>query len=86
MVDASIKEKLTIPEAWARINYARNEFATYVKTNQINREELATVIGKSRQYVDKLLAGTEKGVAAQINLQKLMEYTQFNGDNFYEGR
>ncbi|GAK30702.1 hypothetical protein WOSG25_041430 [Weissella oryzae SG25] len=66
------------------IQQAQQAFANYFKDSDFTTDELAKLIGTSRNYVTRIIAGDEKTPAAKKHLKTFFEYTHYNGVSWLE--
>ncbi|GAK31831.1 hypothetical protein WOSG25_170140 [Weissella oryzae SG25] len=75
---------MSVKEAVVTLRNARRNFSNYLEDNNYTREELANVIGTTKQYLSRLLNGNESGRAAQEKLRTLFKYTGYTGENWLQ--
>lgn len=75
---------MTIKEANKTLFDARKAFKSFIEYKQISVDELANYIGKTSSYVYQLLGGQANNRQAYVYLNKLFNYTKYDGDNWLE--
>lgn len=71
---------MSVQEAIRTLEEERFKFALHLKLKRLKPEMLAPIIGKSTSYVRQLLSGAATGNAARDNLQKLFDFTDYQGE------
>lgn len=74
---------MSVQEALTTIKKERFNFKWHLDEKGLKPEQLAQVIGKSTSYVRQLLSGNASGQAAHDNLQKLFDFTGYEGENWF---
>ncbi|MGQ2226977.1 helix-turn-helix domain-containing protein [Fructobacillus fructosus] len=74
---------MSVKEAKQVLEEERFKFQFHLKKKGIKQAMLAPVIGSSTSYIRQLLNGLASGKSAYDNLQKLFEFTGYEGENWF---
>ncbi|CAK1224517.1 hypothetical protein R54839_PPFHFPJH_00128 [Fructobacillus fructosus] len=74
---------MSVKEAKQVLKMERFKFKDFLKEKGIKQPMLAPVIGSSASYIRQLMNGTTSGKSAHDSLQKLFEFTGYEGENWF---
>lgn len=74
---------MSVKEAKQVLEEERFKFQFFLKKKGIKPDMMSPVIGTSTSYVRQLINGLANGKAAHDNLQKLFEFTGYEGENWF---
>ncbi|CAK1227043.1 hypothetical protein R82265_HNDDMDAM_00116 [Fructobacillus cardui] len=74
---------MSVKEAKRVLEEERFKFQFHLKMKGIKQAQLAKVVDSSPSYVRQLLNGLASGPAAHDNLQKLFDFTGYEGENWF---